>query len=353
MLFSRTKEIIGLDIGTTALKIVELKKAKNEYQLKNLGVSSLPKETIVNGALKNSAALVNTITNLTENLKIKTKHVVAAVSGHPVIIKKINIPTMSEKELSESIQWEAEQYIPFDLEEVNIDFQILGINEINPNQMEVLLVAAKKSLLNEYVEAISQAGLETVIVDIDSFALENAYELNYPDEEIPVVALVDLGRSVININVVKEGKSTFTRDVFLGGNKFTREIQRKMSVSEEEAEMLKLGGNLENIDYKRLDVIIHDMSIQAAIEIQRSLDLYATSTTDENVKKIYISGGTSQIPGIKDLIADRVDIPVEFLDVFRAIKYNEADFDSEYIKDITPVAAVGVGLALRKPGEIK
>jgi len=135
MFFSRTKDVIGLDIGTSAIKMVELKEAKNEYHLKNLGVASLPKETIVNGALKNSQALVTAITNLTKNLKPQTKYVVAAVSGHPVIIKKISIPTMSDKELSESIQWEAEQYIPFDLEEVNIDFQILGVNEINPGQM--------------------------------------------------------------------------------------------------------------------------------------------------------------------------------------------------------------------------
>ena len=183
--------------------------------------------------------------------------------------------------------------------------------------------------------------------------MENAYEINYPADEASVVALVDLGGSVININVVKEGKSTFTRDVFLGGNKFTKEIARKLSVSEEEAEMLKLGRNPKDRDSEQLDSIIHDISLQAAIEIQRSLDLHATSTTDEEVKRVYISGGTSQIPAIKDLIADRVGIPVEYLDVFRTVKYNEADFDSEYINEMNSVMAVGLGLALRKRRETK
>ncbi|MBN2467823.1 MAG: type IV pilus assembly protein PilM [Deltaproteobacteria bacterium] len=352
MLFGKPKGILGLDIGTSTIKMVELEESKKKgYQLKNFGMSVLPKETIVNGVLKNASALVSAITNLTDNLKTKTKSVATAVSGHPVIIKKINIPTMSAKELSESIQWEAEQYIPFDLEEVNIDFQILGANEANPEQMDVLLVAAKKSLINEYADVISEAGLETAIVDIDSFALENAYEINYPDEESPVVALVDLGGSVININVLKEGKSTFTRDVFMGGNKLSEEIQKQMAVSEEEAEMLKLGGELENIDYGRLDGIIHDICLQLAVEVQRSLDLHAASTTEEEVGKIYISGGTSRIRGIRDLIAERVGVPVEYLDVFRTVKYDEALFDSEYIKEINPVAAVGLGLALRKLGD--
>jgi len=348
MFFRKPKGILGLDIGTSAIKIVELEKSKKGYQLKNFGISFLPKETIVNGVLKNASSLVNALNRLTENLKTKTKYVATAVSGHPVIIKKINIPTMSEEELSESIQWQAEQYIPFDLEEVNIDFQILGVNEADPDQMDVLLVAAKKSLINEYEEVISEAGLEAVIVDIDSLSLENAYEINYPDEEAPVVALVDMGASVININVIKEGKSTFTRDVFMGGDKISEEIQKQLAVSGEEAEMLKIGGELENVDYEQLDNIIQDVSRALAVEIQRSLNLHAVSISDEGVNKIYLSGGTSRIPGIKDLIADRVSVPVESLDPFREIKYNEANFDPEYIKEINPVAGVGLGLALRK-----
>jgi len=347
MLFRKPKGLLGLDIGTSAVKIVELERSRGGYQLKNFGMTFLPKETIVNGVFKNAAALVNGITTLKENLKTKTKYVSTSVSGHPVIIKKINIPTMTEEELTESIQWEAEQYIPFDLEEVNIDFQILGVNEATPDQMDVLLVAAKKSLISEYEDAIAEAGLEPVIVDIDSFALENAYEVNYPDEEIPVVALIDMGASVININVLKQRKSTFTRDVFMGGNKLSEEIQKQLAVSEEEAEMLKIGGELENIDYDQLDSIVQDVSLALAVEIQRSLDLHAASTTQEEVQKIYLSGGTARLPGIKELIADRVSVPVELLDPFREIKYNEATFDPEYIAEIGPVAGVGIGLALR------
>lgn len=348
MLFKKAKGILGLDIGTSAVKIVELEEGKKGYQLKNFGVAHLPKETIVNGVLKNASSLVAAISGLVENLKTKSRYVATAVSGHPVIIKKINIPTMSQEELADSIQWEAEQYIPFDLEEVNIDFQILGPHEANPEQMEVLLVAAKKSLLHEYEEVIREAGLEAAIVDIDSFALQNAYEVNYGGEGAPVVALVDMGASVININVVKEGKSTFSRDVFMGGNKLSEEIQKQLGVSEEEAEMLKTGAEVENVDFDQLDKIIQEVSLSLAVEIQRSLDLHAASSTEEEVSKIYLSGGTSRIPGIKELIADRVGVPVEYLDPFKAITYNQSSFDPEYIKEISPVAAVGVGLALRK-----
>src|SRR4030042_1876004 len=290
MFLKKSKRILGLDIGTSGVKMVELEESKKGYQLKSFGNSLLPKETIVNGVLKNSSALVTAITNLTGSLKPKTK----------------------------------------------------------PDQMEVLLVAAKKSLINEYVEVISEAGLEPVIVDIDSFALGNAYEFNYPDEKVPVVALIDMGAGVININVVKEGKSTFSRDIFMGGNKLSEEIQKQLAVSEEEAENLKKGGELEHVDYDHLDKIIHDISLALAVEIQRSLDLHAASTTEEEVKKIYLTGGASQLPGIKDLIAERVGVSVEFFDSFREIKYNEAQFDPDHIKEIRPIAAVGVGLALRK-----
>lgn len=351
MFLSKRKGILGIDIGTSAIKVMELEETKKGYQLKNFGMSLLPKETIVNGVLKNASPLVNAITNLKENLRIKTRYIATAVSGHPVIIKKINIPVMSEEELSESIQWEAEQYIPFDLEEVNIDFQILGVDERNPDQMDVLLVAAKKSLISDYEEVVVEAGLEMAIVDIDSFALGNAYEVNYPDEKIPVVALVDMGASVININVVTEGKSTFTRDVFVGGNKLSEEIQKQLAVSAEEAELLKVGGKLENINYERLDAIVQDVSLALAVEVQRSLDLHAASTTAEEVKKIYLTGGTSKLSGMKDLIADRVGVPVEYLDPFRKVRYDEAKFDPEYVKEISPIAAVALGLALRQLGD--
>jgi len=348
MFFKRPKGILGLDIGTSAVKIVELGESKRGYQLKNFGNSLLPKETIVNGVLKNSSALITAITNLTSSLKPKTKYVATSISGHPVIIKKITTNTMTDDELSESIKFEAEQYIPFDIEEVNIDYQVLEINEANPDQMEVLLVAAKKSLINEYVEIINETGLEPVIVDIDSFALGNAYEFNYSDEAVPVVALIDMGAGVININVVKEGKSTFSRDIFMGGNRLSEEIQKQLAVSEEEAEKLKRGGELEHVDYDHLDKIIHDVSLALAVEIQRSLDLHAASTTQEEVKKIYLTGGASQLLGIKELITARVGVPVEFFDPFRAIQLNEAQFDPDHIKEIKPIAAVGVGLALRK-----
>ncbi len=351
MIFSSPKKnIIGLDIGTSSIKLMELEDHKGIYHLKNFGLAFLPRETITNGILKNSTTVVDAIKNLVKNLKVKANNVALSVSGHPVIIKNITLPMMSEVELEDSIQWEAEQYIPFDLDEVNLDFQIFGASKVNPDDMEVLLVAAKKTLISEYIQAIVESGLNPVIIDIDSFALENMYETNYPIENDKIIALIDIGASMININIIQEGASTFTRDVFLGGDHITEELQKELSVSYEEAERLKLGGEIEGVDYDRIENIVKNAYASVAVEIQRSLDFYSSSS-DEGVDKLLLSGGACKIPGIEDIVGEKTSIPVELIDPFRQIEINPDAFDPEYIKDIALQATVAIGLAIRKLGD--
>ncbi len=349
ILFS-PKTLLGLDIGTSSIKLVELTESKGNYRLKNFGISKLPKETIVNGVIINADPLIQSIRNLLSNLKITKKDTVISISGHPVIIKKISLPFMSEEELEPVISTEAEQYIPFDLDEVNMDFQILGVNEENPDQMDVMLVAAKKAMIEEYVDSLKNAGLRPRIIDIDVFALENAFNMNYLYEENEMFALIDIGASVTNINIIKNGTSLFNRDIFLGGTQITEEIQKELQVSFEEAEMLKTGEHIEGIDQALLNQTIAKTTSSIAREIQRTLDFF-TGSSYADINHIYLSGGGSKTPGLKELIEEKIEVNIEFFDPFKMIRYDKKTFDPEYIKDISIFASISVGLASRKIGD--
>jgi type IV pilus assembly protein PilM len=324
-IISKSNNVIGLDIGTNSIKLLEIEESKGGYRLKNFGITPF------------------------SNLKIKVKDVVASISGHPVIIKKITMPLATDEELEESIKFEAEQYIPFDLEEVNIDFEVLSTEEEKADQMNVMLVAAKKVMINDYSKLLTDAGLNPVILDIDVFALENAFELNYPNEDDQNTALIDVGASTININVVKGGLSAFTRDVFLGGNQITEDIQKQFGISFDEAETLKTSGDINKDDFGGKD-ILKKACDNIGLEIQKSLDFYS-STTYEQVSKIYLSGGCAKIPFLKEVIAEKANITTEVIDCIRTIKYDENVFDPDYIKDIAPIASIGIGLALRRLGD--
>jgi type IV pilus assembly protein PilM len=349
VMIAKSKNVVGLDIGTNSIKLVEVEESKGGLRLKNFGISPIPKDSIVNGAIVNHDAIVGSIQQLLANLKVKTRDAVASVSGHPVIIKKISMPQATDEELEESIKFEAEQYIPFDLDEVNIDYQILAVEEGKSDHMSVMLVAAKKVMISDYVKLLTDAGLNPVILDIDVFALENAFETNYQNEEPQAVALIDIGASTININIIKEGLSAFTRDIFLGGNQITEDIQKHFGISFEEAETLKTSGDINNPEFGGKE-IVKKVCDSMVSEIQKSLEFYS-STTYEQIARIYVSGGCARIPFMKESIEAKLNIATEVIDCIRTITYDENVFDPDYIKDITPVASVGVGLALRRLGD--
>ncbi len=235
--------LVGLDIGSSTVKAVEVnvKGRDKGFELKSLGVAPLAPEAIVQGAFLNSSAIVDAIKEAVDNGRIKGKEVAAAIAGHSVIVKKVSLPEMTREELEEQIQWEAEQYIPFDVNEVNLDFQILEAND-SEGQMEVLLVAAKRDLIDDYVQVIQEAGLTPAVIDVASFAVENAFEANYETTPGEVVALVNIGAQVVNINILQHGAPAFTRDITTAGNQYTEEIQKALSIGFEEAERIKLGG---------------------------------------------------------------------------------------------------------------
>ena len=343
------KDLIGLDIGSSSIKAIELEWGKKTPKLKHFGMIPLPPEAIVDGAFMDSASIVESIRSLIEGLKVKTKNVAVSISGHSVIIKKINVAVMSEVQLEESIKWEAEQHIPFDIEDVNLDFQILD-EPAGPDQMPVLLVAAKKDMINDYTAVITEAGLHPVIVDVDSFAIENAYNLNYESPEEEVIALVNIGAGVMNINILKGGISAFTRDIAIGGRQITEEIQKRLKMTYEEAEALKIKERDSSPQSVEVGKIIDGTAEQLATEVRRSLEFFAASSSGGEIKKVFLSGGCAQIKMLPALIEERIGIPVEVFNPFVKIDCDPATFDPEYIKQIAPLTAVGVGLALRKEG---
>jgi type IV pilus assembly protein PilM len=347
------KLAVGLDIGSSSVKIVQLKEKRGGYTLQAFGAAPLPPEAIVDGALMNSAAIVQAIQELVAQQKVKVKDVAIGVRGHSVIIKKISLPRMSQEELDESIQWEAEQYIPFDVKDVNIDTQILTPEGDAAGQMDVLLVAAKKDMINDYTSVCAEAGLTATVVDVDAFAVQNAYEANYEVDTGQAVVLINVGAAVSNINVLARGITTFTRDITMGGNAFTEEIQKQLNISYDEAEALKVGGQGESdaVVPQEVERVIQGVADQMGGEIQRSLDFYASTAADGRVGRVFLSGGTARIPALFKVIEARAGVPVEILNPFKNVEVDNKRFDPGVILAAAPSAAVGVGLALRRAGD--
>lgn len=351
MILGRKKGVIGLDIGSSSIKLVELGESKNTYKLQNLGIAPLPPEAIVDGALMDSVTIIDTIRELIANTKAKTKDVITSVSGHSVIVKKITLPLMSDSELEESIQWEAERYIPFDINEVNIDFQIFGSSSENPEVMDVVLVAAKKDIINDYVSVIIESGLNPVIIDVDAFAIENMLSVNYEMEKDETVAMANVGASITNINILKNNMTAFTRDIFKGGNQITEEIQRQLHIDYEEAEKIKVGSKIDATSQSIIQEVLRSASESLAIEIGNSMEFFQSTTTYEKISKLYLSGGGSKIKDFDIVLQQQIGIPVEIVNPFKKIEYSEKNFDLEYLREIGPMMAVGVGLATRKVGD--
>lgn len=347
----KKKDIVALDIGSSAIKIVQLAQTKKGWELQKLGIAYLPPEAIVDGSIIDSMTVTNTITELLQEHGVKAPDAASALTGHSVIIKKVAMAAMTEDELAESIQWEAEQYIPFPMTDVNIDFQIIGEDETGSGQMDVMLVAVKKDVINDYTNVIKESGLEPVIIDVDSFACENMIELNYsfgPDDNICVI---NIGATVTSVSVITGGVTTFTRSVPMGGNQFTEEIQRSLNVSFQDAEDLKMGKTVEGAETDDLAEVIDTASNSLVGEITRSIDFYLGSTPGITISRILLSGGGARVHGLADSLQEKSAIPCELVDPFSAININPKNFDEAFINEMAPYFGVCVGLATRRVGD--
>ncbi len=348
--FGKATSIIGLDIGSASVKAVELTAKAKGFEFQHVGIAQLPPEAIVQGAFLNSSAIVEAIREAVDGASSRTKSVATAVSGHSLIVKKISLPAMTRDELEESIRWEAEQYIPFDINEVNLEFQILNSGETE-GQMDALLVAAKKDLIDDYVNVITEAGLEPAVLDVEAFAVENAFEANCdvgPDE---VVALADIGAQVVNINIIANGIPAFTRDISTGGSVYTEEIQKSLSVSWEEAERIKIGGSSteqsQEVVPQEVEQAMQAVTDTVTGEISRSLDFFAATASESRINRIVLTGGGSRVSGLDAAFHSKTNIPVEHLNPL-AKMVPSSRFDQEFLEEVGPSLGVSVGLALRR-----
>jgi type IV pilus assembly protein PilM len=350
-MFGSRKDIVGIDIGASSVKLVQLQESKNGFQLKGLDREPLPPEAVVDDSIMDSSVVVGAIRDLISRNNIKSQDVASSVSGHSVIIRKISLPLMTEDELDKSIQWEAEQYIPFEMSEVFLDYHILGPDQNDQGQMEVVLVAAKKEFVDEYISVLKESGLHPVVMDIDCFAIENIYCSVYDDETFNVVGLVDMGASGVQINILKESVSVFTRDIQFGGNSYNEELQKRFGLNTQDAENLKLGGELPGVDPSLVAVAIQEVSDNLVQEIRRSLDFFSATFADERIQKLYITGGVALTNNILNSLTSGLDMPVEVLDPFSRMSVSEKDFDLDYVKSVAPFFSVAAGLATRKVGD--
>ncbi len=349
MFFRKKKETVGIDIGSSSIKVIQLTEAEGRYTLNKFGMAVLAPEIIVDGTIMDSVRCVETLQNLVKEQDISTKDAVISVSGNSVIVKRVTLPQMSEDDLAESIKWEAEQYIPFDINEVNMDFQILSTftGADGKQQMNVLLAAVKKDKLTDYTSLIIEAGMTPVIVDIDSFAIENMYNINYEINENETVALVNIGAGITNINILQGSIFAFTRDISIGGNRYTESIQKDLGLSFENAEKVKKGEEVEGVETLDIDSIIENVSTEITSEITRSFGYFKATMGSENLNKVLLSGGSSKIRNLDSFLQERLELPVEFINPFKQIDIPPS-FDAGYIKNIAPSAAVAVGLGVRR-----
>lgn len=352
MFFNRSKGVVGLDIGSATVKMVELKEKKGgQYSLQRIGVEPLSPEAIVDGSIMDSSLVVDAILKLTEQTGVKSPNFATSVSGHSVIIKKIELPVMEPDELAESIQWEAEQHIPFDINDVRLDYVTLSDDDPTMENMDVLLVAVKREKVNDYVSVISQSGKSPVVVDVDAFAIQNAYELNYDLDPLKNVALINMGAGVTNINIVARGQSVFWRDISFGGNQFTESLQREFNLSFDQAESLKRGdavGSYTAADGRKM---LDQISAEMANEIQKTFDFFGATSSEGPVDELVLSGGCALTPNLQEVLRERFGVPTELLNPFRRVQFKESDFNREWLESIAPMLAVAVGLAIRRVGD--
>jgi type IV pilus assembly protein PilM len=345
-MFGSAKTIVGLDIGSSSIKAIELKRSKGEIMVTHLGMEPLASDIVVDSMIVDSGSVSSAISKIFGEHSIKTKNVATSVSGHSVIVKPIKVQPMSEAELAEGITTEAAQHIPFDIADVNLDFEILNPDSTG-SQMDVLLVAVKKDKILNYTNVLSLAGKTPSVVDIDAFALQNCYEYNYQPSPDATVALLNLGASVMNINIVKGTTPLFTRDVSVGGNQYTDSLQKELDLSFEDAESLKLGRRVGTVSEDAKQPILQQVTEIIVLEIQKTFDFFRATASGEHIERIYIAGGSSKVHGLVEALRQEFSLPVEILNPFARIMPPVDSFESGILDQNPGQLAVAVGLALR------
>ena len=337
--------ITGVDIGSHAVKICQLQKAGKGFKLVAVGSTAIPAGAVEDGVLQEPEAVGKAIASLLKNLKIKSKRVGISISGYSVIVKKINLESMSDDALAEYIKAEAEQYIPFDIDEVYLDFQKLPTKREGSDRIDVMLVAAKREVVNDYLDMLNELKLKTVLVDVDGFALENIWESTA--EKAENVALIDIGASKMNINIISEGVSVLARDVVVGSEKLTDQLANALDVDYQQAEKIKLGLVSADENSTKVGEIFTKICTQWVLEIKKAIDLYLANNPDKLLTSLVVSGGGSKVNGLLDFIARETGLKVVHFNPFASMSLDEKKIDRQYLNSIGPEMAIAAGLAIR------
>ena len=345
-LFKRSKPLVGLDIGSSSVKAVELTKSKKGYQITGFACETLGPDAVVDGAIMDSPAVADAIKRTLTMGKFNPKGVAAGVSGHSVIVKRVVLPVATEQEVDASIQFDAEQYIPFGLSEVNMDYQVVGPAEGDDPGMDVLLVAAKKDKIQNHTGVISLAGRSADVVDIDAFALQNAFEANYTVDPFAVVALLNIGASLMNINITRGGMPLFIRDVSVGGNQYTDILQKELQLSFQEAEDLKLGKTGDAAEVDMVQPLLESITDLLIMEVQKTFDFFKETYPNETITQVFICGGTARTIGLATKIQETFGYSAEVLNPLKSITFGPK-VNAAQITSLGPALTVAVGLALR------
>src|SRR5437667_5446472 len=340
----KLKPLVGLDIGSSSVKAIELRKKGDEYELVSIGQENLGQDVVVDGDIMDVSAVKDAIDSIFRRNKIKTRDVATSVSGHSVIVKRITVNAASEAELHNAVEYEAPQHITFDIADVYHDYHVLGAGP--SGGYDVMLVAVKQDKVLRYRNAITTAQMNPAVVDIDAFALQNAYEANYEPSADQMTALLNIGASIMNINIIRSGVPLFTRDVSVGGNQYTDTLQKELELIFEDAEKLKKGQQFPNVSEEAKAGHIRSVSDILLLEIQKTFDFFRQTASGENIQRVYVAGGTAKIEGLVELLKEEFKIPVEVLDPFRRIT-TPKEIDAEMVRDLGPRMTVAVGLALR------
>lgn len=340
----RTPDAFGLDIGSSAVKAVQLRVAPEGRSLAALAAVPLPADAIADGAIKDPPTVVEAIREAVGRAGIRSPRAVIGLAGRELIVKKLQLPAVPAKELRDAVQLEAEHHIPFAIDEVFLDYDVIRAD----GSLDLIVVAVKKSKVLEYVAVVEEAGLEPAVVDVDSFALGNQHEANQAQDTDEVVALIDVGAAVMKTNVVKGRVSLFARDIAFGGNNYTQAIAQQLKIPAEQAEAAKCGQDT-GVAWETMVPALEAVSRELSLEVQRTFDYFASTTDSERIGRIVLAGGAARLPGLTDYLASTWGIPVEAANPFARITVDPAHADA--VAAGGPALAVAVGLALRHPGD--
>lgn len=340
------KPLVGVDIGSSSIKAIELAKTKRGYQVVGFACEPLGADAIVDGAIVDTGVVSENVKKVLAGGKFTAKGVATGVSGNSVIVKRVVMPVATPEEVEGSIQTDCEQYIPFEINDVNMDFQVIGPSQSDTEGLEVLLVVAKKEKVQNQTSVITAAARTADVVDVEGFALQNAFEVNYAPDAAKTIALLNIGATLLNINIVKGGMPLFIRDVSVGGNQYTDILQKELQLSFQEAEDLKMGKKVGDYDTEMVEPLLDSITDMLLMEVQKTFDFFKETYPMEQIGATYLGGGTSRIAGLAKKIEDRFGFPTEILDPFKAVEIG-SKVDREKITSMGPSLAIAVGLALR------